>query len=226
MSTVTLRNATISGNSSGPLFSGSNIYGAIIAYNSIIANGLGGSDCSQMALGNNNWFGESSCAGSASPQGDPLLGPLADNGGPTQTHTLLEGSGAIDAGDDAVCAATPVSNLDQRGITLPVGEHCDIGAFERTIIQVDGDCSLVDAIESANTNTAVGGCSAGNLDADTIVLQNSSKHALTISNNTTSGSNGLPVITTKITIQGNNSTIKRDGAAPAFRLFQVVHQGS
>jgi hypothetical protein len=56
---------------------------------------------------------------------DPLLGPLADNGGPTRTLALLRGSPAIDAGDDAACPPT-----DQRGVTRPFGAHCDIGAFE------------------------------------------------------------------------------------------------
>lgn len=53
------------------------------------------------------------------------LGPLADNGGPTLTHALLDGSPAIDAGDAASCPAT-----DQRGVTRPQGPGCDIGAFE------------------------------------------------------------------------------------------------
>ncbi len=56
---------------------------------------------------------------------DPLLGPLADNGGPTLTHALLPVSPAIDAGDDAFCPA-----IDQRGVIRPQGLHCDIGAFE------------------------------------------------------------------------------------------------
>lgn len=56
---------------------------------------------------------------------DPLLGPLADNGGPTLTHALLTGSPAINAGDDALCPS-----IDQRGIARPQGDHCDIGAYE------------------------------------------------------------------------------------------------
>jgi hypothetical protein len=62
---------------------------------------------------------------SASLSGDPKLGALADNGGPTQTHALLGGSPAINAGDDVICPTT-----DQRGIVRPQGEHCDIGAYE------------------------------------------------------------------------------------------------
>ncbi len=56
---------------------------------------------------------------------DPLLGPLADNGGDTWTHALLEGSLARDHGDDAACPPT-----DQRGVARPQGPASDIGAFE------------------------------------------------------------------------------------------------
>jgi hypothetical protein len=40
------------------------------------------------------------------PNTDPLLGPLADNGGPTLTHALLPGSPAIDAGHAEACPET------------------------------------------------------------------------------------------------------------------------
>lgn len=50
---------------------------------------------------------------------------LADNGGPTQTHALVNDSPAIDAADDTVCPTT-----DQRGVSRPQGAFCDIGAFE------------------------------------------------------------------------------------------------
>jgi CSLREA domain-containing protein len=56
---------------------------------------------------------------------NPLLGPLADNGGPTFTHALLQNSPAIDA---APCLPTVVT--DQRGVSRPQGDSCDIGAFE------------------------------------------------------------------------------------------------
>ncbi len=58
---------------------------------------------------------------------DPLLGPLADNGGPTLTMALLPGSPAIDAGDN-----TDAPEWDQRGPGFPriVNGTIDIGAFE------------------------------------------------------------------------------------------------
>jgi hypothetical protein len=63
---------------------------------------------------------------------DPMLGPLADNGGPTWTHALLAGSPAIDRG--TCCSGA----TDQRGVPCPVDirgvpnsdDGCDIGAFE------------------------------------------------------------------------------------------------
>jgi hypothetical protein len=54
-----------------------------------------------------------------------LLGPLADNGGPTLTMALLPGSPAIDAGDTGVMPTT-----DQRGFPRPAGVGADIGAYE------------------------------------------------------------------------------------------------
>ncbi len=56
---------------------------------------------------------------------DPQLGPLRNNGSFTQTMALQAGSPAIDAGDNATCAA-----YDQRGVPRPQGPACDLGAFE------------------------------------------------------------------------------------------------
>jgi len=56
---------------------------------------------------------------------DPLLGPLADNGGNTLTFALLVGSPAINAGSNTGCPAT-----DQRGMRRPLLGVCDIGAYE------------------------------------------------------------------------------------------------
>lgn len=61
------------------------------------------------------------------PAINPMLGPLANNGGPTETMALLVGSPAIGQADNAAAPAT-----DQRGVTrrdVP-GELTDIGAFE------------------------------------------------------------------------------------------------
>jgi hypothetical protein len=102
--------------------------------------------------------------GTATSPLDPQLGPLADNGGPTQTHALILGSPAINAGDPAFIAPPA---FDQRGAPFArvFGGTIDIGAFEFAPLAVvnntsdvdDGDpfngmTSLREAINLANSN--------------------------------------------------------------------------
>ncbi|HKJ40154.1 MAG TPA: choice-of-anchor Q domain-containing protein, partial [Anaerolineales bacterium] len=151
-SSPTLANVTFSGNSA--------IYGGGMnnessssptLKNVIIANSPSGGDCvldpfSSIATSANNLIEDAAnaCGLTDGVDGNiigqaPLLGPLADNSGPTQTMALLPGSPAIDAGDDTVCAdADTVNNLDQRGVARPFGSQCDIGAYEfdKTLVEV------------------------------------------------------------------------------------------
>ena len=62
--------------------------------------------------------------------GDPLLGPLQENGGPTPTQALLPGSPAIDGGNPGGCTNNVGAAIttDQRGRRR--WAPCDIGAFE------------------------------------------------------------------------------------------------
>jgi hypothetical protein len=102
--------------------------------NTIVAdNGVENCDGNISSLGH-NLTDDTSC-GLTEPSdlvvADAMLGPLQDNGGPTETHDLLPGgtttpgSPAIDAGDNAACPTT-----DQRGVVRPQGAACDIGAVE------------------------------------------------------------------------------------------------
>jgi CSLREA domain-containing protein len=101
--------------------------------NTIVSGNLAGglsSDCASVTFvtSTNNLSSDASCMflDAASKQNtNPLLGALADNGGPTNTMALTAGSPAIDAGTNTGCPAT-----DQRGIARPQGSACDIGAFE------------------------------------------------------------------------------------------------
>lgn len=74
---------------------------------------------------------------------DPLLGPLQDNGGNTDTHALLDGSPAFESGDPN-CTGD-----DQRGVSRPQGDVCDIGSFEKEISDPDNNSG----------NGSSGGCS-------------------------------------------------------------------
>jgi len=124
-------------NNSGPE-SGAAVlsHGGTIKINgSIIANNIGG-DCGTFAggsLGSSSAGLDSDGSCLAPIMADPLLHPLADNGGPTETHALQSGSPAIDAGPSG-CVAT-----DQRGVIRPYpsGGNCDLGAYEASLPMVD-----------------------------------------------------------------------------------------
>ncbi|MCL4825114.1 MAG: Ig-like domain-containing protein, partial [Anaerolineales bacterium] len=103
------------------------------------------------------------------------LAPLANNGGFTQTHAVQSGSAAIDAGDDAVCAAAPVNGLDQRGMARPQGAACDIGAYEfdsapsvMSITRADPNPTNAASVNfTATFSEAVTGVDAGDFDLTT-----------------------------------------------------------
>lgn len=126
---VTLTNSTVSGNSAGATSLGGGISvssgSTLVVNNSIVAgnkNGNSNSDINGSFTGTNNLIG-----------GDPMLGALGNNGGPTQTMLPAGSSPALNAGLGTVCKTAPVSGLDQRGLSRPQGPHCDIGAVEDTI---------------------------------------------------------------------------------------------
>jgi hypothetical protein len=100
----------------------------VLILNSIVSGSTnGGNVWGSVTDGGYNLCSDNSAAFSAmgSLNGvDPRLGPLADNGGPTETLALLPGSPAI----DAVPSGFPPT--DQRGVTRPQGLEADMGAFE------------------------------------------------------------------------------------------------
>ncbi|MCX6032343.1 MAG: right-handed parallel beta-helix repeat-containing protein [Chloroflexi bacterium] len=136
--TLDARNSTITGNtaSSGLGAGLVNWAGPLDLTNMVIAYNAGG-DCRNLLPGDldkkdNNLIGDTAswanCGIVNDARGnqvgiDPLLGPLADNGGPTLTRALLPESPAIDSGSTDCPAA------DQRGVPRSAGA-CDIGAFE------------------------------------------------------------------------------------------------
>lgn len=98
-----------------------------------------------------------------------------------------------------------------------------------TTINVNASCTLINAINNANSDTDTdgdGGCASGN-GADVINLAAKKNYVLTTVNNHTFGPNGLPSITSEITINGNQATIRRSQAeaTPRFRLFHIAAGG-
>lgn len=143
---ATLVNATIAGNSvaAGGVGGGftidnptAGVATTFAVTNTIIAGNTAGgtpADCGTVVTvtSANNIGGDASCmfTDPGSKQStNPLLGPLADNGGQTDTMALTAGSPAIDAGTSVGCPPT-----DQRGVPRPQGTACDIGAFELPVV--------------------------------------------------------------------------------------------
>jgi len=133
--TVTITASTLSGNSTtgGAIY---NFNGTVTIGGSIIANGSSGGNCynhtGTITETGYNLSDDGSCGFSTANHDlvntNPQLGPLANNGGPTQTMALLSNSPAMDQIPLASCPST-----DQRGDPRPdkSGESaCDIGAFE------------------------------------------------------------------------------------------------
>jgi hypothetical protein len=95
---------------------------------------------------------------------DPGLGPLADNGGPTQTHALLPGSPAVDAGSN------PLELWhDQRG-PYPTGDYehtrasgggTDVGAYEACVPFVTAVSPSSGPPEGGTSVTITGTCFFG-----------------------------------------------------------------
>jgi CSLREA domain-containing protein len=149
--TFTLTNCTVTGNDSvdgGGIFIGgntANLTAVTIASNTatnlggglenlsapqlqgvIVANNTGGNCDGNVTDGGTNLQFPGTTCGLSITSADPLLGALADNGGPTQTMALGAGSPAIDANTESC----PPPAIDQRGVARPQGPACDIGAFE------------------------------------------------------------------------------------------------
>jgi hypothetical protein len=85
-------------------------------------------------------------------------------------------------------------------------------------------CKIRDAVTAANTSAVVGGCDGSGGGPFTIELANRTYYQLTqLDNNGDQGDNGLPQITTDITINANGSAIQRSPTISdvEIRLFQV-----
>ena len=123
--------------------------------------------------------------GTAASPIDPLLGPLQNNGGPTETHALLPGSPALDKGNSFNLTT------DQRGIRRPYddpaianapgGDGSDIGAFEVR------PATANPLTLSINDITITEGNTGGTQATFTVTLSGASDQTVTVQANTTNG---------------------------------------
>jgi len=157
---LTVVNSTFSGNhasagSGGGLYSSGT---SLITYTTIVSNTANSGGCGIQKFDGSVFLqnsivahnGATNCAGTVASHGhnledadtcnfhtssdltdtDPLIGPLTYDEG-TWIHPLLRGSPAINA---AACISG--TTTDQRGVERPVGDGCDIGAYEYDFVDV------------------------------------------------------------------------------------------
>ena len=157
LGSATLNNTTVAGNT----LTGVVNEGQLVFMNTLLANNAG-PDCqgNLTSRGFNLVRTVADCTFDGDTSGDllnmnPELGPLQDNGGPTFTHALLEGSAARDAANPAAPGSGDPSceQTDQRGVTRPQGPRCDIGAFEA--------CADMGSPGGAMVDACVGSCGDG-----------------------------------------------------------------
>ncbi len=158
------------------------------------------------------------------PTAQPLLGPLALNGGRAPTHALLGGSPALDKGVSAG------ASTDQRGLPRifniatisDAGDGADIGAVEMQalIVTTDSDvgdgtcdstCTLREAITTANGN----GAGLDDITFETAFFNTARTiNLLTV----------LPDLTSSVTMSGPGAhllTVRRGDGAADFRIFRI-----
>jgi Ca2+-binding RTX toxin-like protein len=152
---------------------------------------------------------------------NPLLDPLANNGGPTQTHALLTGSPAINRGNNSLLSGL---TTDQRGnpVARIAGTTVDIGAYELFTISTP-------IVVSTNIDALDGNISSGNLSLrEAIVLANSSPGAntITFAASTNSAEFDLTLgqleISETVTMTGNGSSITIIDAQLNSRIFNIT----
>ena len=125
----------------GDTLTRTDVLSSIISANSDVDFVLGAANNTFLSKGFNR-IGDGNASTAFNKPGDqslvmlPGLGPLASNGGPTQTHAVLKGSPAIDRVAISGCLGT-----DQRGKRRPQNgdgkgtSRCDVGAFEKKAVR-------------------------------------------------------------------------------------------
>ncbi|MBN1856805.1 MAG: hypothetical protein JW846_07630 [Dehalococcoidia bacterium] len=197
-------------------------YPVIQVKNSIVAGNPCGEGCSEIlgqiwSWGGNVMFDDSDffepepgeCynggCGDIIIAGDPLLGPLADNGGPTMTHALLAGSPAIDAACNSMAVVLIFDDPDEPGAVTSVdltrdqcgncrsfdgdgdGEaRADAGAYE---CQPD-----IDVPDASRGSISGGQATVGDCEEIPVLVTNEGAGALTISDILILGSDEFSIV--------------------------------
>ena len=173
--TVTISNSIVAGNSDrdnfAPDLGGIFASVRVTVTNSLIGdNGITGLMPAPVGAPDDN----GNFIGTAIAPIDPLLDPLADNGGPTQTMALLPGSPALNAGNDdlALDAAGMSLEYDQcgPGFARISGSSVDMGAYEFQINQAPTIAVPPAQTAYKDVDQAISGLSIGDPDGDNVTV--------------------------------------------------------
>ena len=177
---VAIVDSTITDNTADGAGQQISVLDATLTLERSVVAGDGGAACElpldrdgQIVSNGYNLFVDDSCdvdAGSDVIGEDPMLGDLGDHGGDTQVRLPAEGSPVVDAAGDGC------EGEDQRGVSRPQGEACDIGAVERRlesteVERVFGQDRVLTAVASARTafdNADAAVLATGNNPADSL----------------------------------------------------------
>ncbi|MEE9492661.1 MAG: SdrD B-like domain-containing protein [Gammaproteobacteria bacterium] len=175
-SSLTLNQTTITDNTG---INGANLYvaaGDFRIEKSIITDAVGGDNCDFFSAptisGGSSFVSDTSCHLGADDTIDAavgVLGSLADNSGPTQTHlppTDSPVAGLVDATD---CVVT----TDQRGVSRPQGLNCEPGSVEITD-PLNGTGAMGDFVWADNNGNGVQDVSEPGFANIVVELQNCS----------------------------------------------------
>ncbi len=232
---VTLRNSIVAQNTDkglAPDINFSPMTGLVTIQHSLIGDKTGTS-LTAAPVGSPDANGN--LIGTSAAKIDPLLGALANNGGPTQTMALLAGSPALNAGSNALAIDPATSNpltTDQRGLPFIriAGTTIDMGAYESQTLSLvvnttddtldavynPAHMTLRDAIALADVNPA-----ATTITFDPTVFPTGSLTTITLGGTVLALTNGGAPVTIEgpgagqVAISGNN-------ASPVFQVNSGV----
>ena len=229
---VYVTNSTIADNKGGQ---GARIYMAdsfvapVTLKNTIVSNNIGGNCNSYVTDGGNNLqYPGTTCSNTISSAGSKL-GSQVIAGTPAILFPLLPGSPAINAGNNTVCAAAPISGVDQRGVIRPQGANCDIGAVEMNILTVnsiaDTDDASCDTIGNGTGNkdcTLREAINAANISLGSFIYFNISGNGV----KTISPASALPSLTKPVVIDGTTQSGASCGTSPANATLLIEINGT